>query len=137
MLTRRCIRAPGDGEDAGRYLAAQCFWLIDGNIFKPNGKGSCLITPSASKFELARGDIHLPYCMTDILGLRDMDKLGVDIQVVFRPCFSFTYRRCTLDVAMARATTVSSPRPAPSPAGACAGRCRPFDRGVGERDQVG
>jgi hypothetical protein len=62
------------------YGPRTAFWLIDGNIFpKPNGKGSFrLITPSASKFELARGDIHLPYReMTDIPGrLRDMDKLG-------------------------------------------------------------
>jgi len=73
------------------YGPRNAFWLIDGNIFpKPNGKGSFrLITPSASKFELARGDIHLPYReMTDIPGrLRDMDKLGVDTQVVFPTLF--------------------------------------------------
>ena len=58
------------------YGPRNAFWLIDGNIFpKPNGKGSFrLITPSASKLETSRGDIHLPYReMTDITGrLRDM-----------------------------------------------------------------
>ena len=53
------------------YGPRNAFWLIDGNIFpKPNGKGSFrLITPSASKLELSRGDIHLA-CreMTDIPG---------------------------------------------------------------------
>ena len=43
------------------YGPRNAFWLIDGNIFpKPNGKGSFrLITPSASKLESSRGDIHL------------------------------------------------------------------------------
>ena len=64
------------------YGPRNAFWLIDGNIFpKPSGKGSFrLITPSASKLETSRGDIHLA-CreMTDIAGrLGDMDKLGVD-----------------------------------------------------------
>ena len=90
------------------YGPRNAFWLIDGNIFpKPNGKGSFrLITPSASKFELARGDIHLPYReMTDIPGrLRDMDKLGVDIQVVFPTLFLiYITDDVALDVAMARA----------------------------------
>jgi predicted TIM-barrel fold metal-dependent hydrolase len=90
------------------YGTRNASWLIDGNIFpKPNGKGSFrLITPSASKFELARGDIHLPYReMTDIPGrLRDMDKLGVDIQVVFPTLFLiYITDDAALDVAMARA----------------------------------
>jgi predicted TIM-barrel fold metal-dependent hydrolase len=90
------------------YGPRNAFWLIDGNIFpKPNGKGSFrLITPSASKFELARGDIHLPYReMTDIPGrLRDMDKLGVDVQVVFPTLFLiYITDDAALDVAMARA----------------------------------
>jgi predicted TIM-barrel fold metal-dependent hydrolase len=90
------------------YGPRNAFWLIDGNIFpKPNGKGSFrLITPSASKFELARGDIHLPYReMTDISGrLRDMDKLGVDVQVVFPTLFLiYITDDAALDVAMARA----------------------------------
>jgi hypothetical protein len=62
------------------YGPRNAFWLIDGNIFpKPNGKGSFrLITPSASKLETSRGDIHLAYReMTDIPGrLGDMDKLA-------------------------------------------------------------
>src|SRR5206468_1931540 len=69
------------------YGPRNAFWLIDGNIFpKPNGKGSFrLITPSASKLESSRGDIHLAYReMTDISGrLKDMDKLGVETQVIF------------------------------------------------------
>src|SRR5918992_4940927 len=81
------LKAPEDT----LYGPRNAFWLIDGNIFpKPNGKGSFrLITPSASKLESSRGDIHLA-CreMTDIPGrLNDMDKLSVDTQVVFRTLF--------------------------------------------------
>src|SRR5687768_9927338 len=72
------LKAPEDT----LYGPRNAFWLIVGNIFpKPNGKGSFrLITPSASKLESSRGDIHLAYReMTDIPGrLKDMDKLGVD-----------------------------------------------------------
>ncbi|HWP57804.1 MAG TPA: amidohydrolase family protein [Candidatus Acidoferrales bacterium] len=73
------------------YGPRNAFWLIDGNIFpKPAGKGSFrLITPSAAKLETARGDIHIA-CreMTDIPSrLRDMDKLGVEIQVVYPTLF--------------------------------------------------
>ena len=73
------------------YGPRNAFWLIDGNIFpKPNGKGSFrLITPSASKLELSRGDIHLA-CreMTDIPGrLTDMDKLNVETQIVYPTIF--------------------------------------------------
>jgi predicted TIM-barrel fold metal-dependent hydrolase len=90
------------------YGARNAFWLIDGNIFpKPNGKGSFrLITPSASKLESSRGDIHLAYReMTDIPGrLRDMDKLGVETQVIFPTLFLIYITDDTaLDVAMARA----------------------------------
>ena len=90
------------------YGPRNAFWLIDGNIFpKPNGKGSFrLITPSASKLESSRGDIHLAYReMTDIPGrLKDMDKLGVDKQVVFPTLFLiYITDDVTLDVAMARA----------------------------------
>src|ERR1051325_404987 len=81
------LKAPEDP----LYGPRIAFWLIDGNIFpKPNGKGSFrLITPSATKFESSRGDIHLPYReMTDIPGrLKDMDKLGVQMQVVFPTLF--------------------------------------------------
>ena len=43
------------------YGPRNAFWLIDGNIFpKPAGKGSFrLITPSATKLESSRGDIHI------------------------------------------------------------------------------
>src|SRR5437773_11730662 len=73
------------------YGPRNAFWLIDGNIFpKPNGKGSFrLITPSASKLESSRGDLHLAYReMTDIPGrLKDMYKLGVSMQVIFPTLF--------------------------------------------------
>jgi predicted TIM-barrel fold metal-dependent hydrolase len=90
------------------YGPRNAFWLIDGNIFpKPNGKGSFrLITPSASKLETSRGDIHLAYReMTDIPGrLRDMDKLGVDTQVVFPTLFLIYLTDDTaLEVALSRA----------------------------------
>src|SRR5918996_524451 len=83
------LKAPEDT----LYGPRNAFWLIDGNIFpKPNGKGSFrLITPSGSKLESSRGDIHLA-CreMTDIPArLKDMDKLGVDTQVVFPTLFLF------------------------------------------------
>src|SRR5919106_1088942 len=79
------------GPEDTLYGPRNAFWLIDGNIFpKPNGKGSFrLITPSGSKLESSRGDIHLA-CreMTDIPArLKDMDKLGVDTQVVFPTLF--------------------------------------------------
>ncbi|HSK28360.1 MAG TPA: amidohydrolase family protein [Candidatus Limnocylindria bacterium] len=90
------------------YGPRNAFWLIDGNNFpKPNGKGSFrLITPSASKLELSRGDIHLAYReMTDIPGrLKDMDKLGVDTQVVFPTLFLIYLTDDTaLEVALSRA----------------------------------
>ena len=90
------------------YGPRNAFWLIDGNIFpKPNGKGSFrLITPSASKLETSRGDIHLAYReMTDIPGrLRDMDKLGVQTQVVYPTLFLiYITDDVALDIAMARA----------------------------------
>jgi uncharacterized protein len=89
MYDRRpvLLKAPEDTF----YGPRNAFWLIDGNIFpKPNGKGSFrLITPSASKAELARGDIHLA-CreLTDIPGrLKDMDKLNVDTQIIYPTIF--------------------------------------------------
>jgi uncharacterized protein len=90
------------------YGPRNAFWLIDGNIFpKPNGKGSFrLITPSASKLEQSRGDIHLAYReMTDIPGrLKDMDKLGVETQVVFPTLFLIYLTDDTaLEVALSRA----------------------------------
>lgn len=90
------------------YGPRNAFWLIDGNIFpKPNGKGSFrLITPSASKLETSRGDIHLAYReMTDIAGrLRDMDKLGVEMQIVFPTLFLiYLTDDSALEVALCRA----------------------------------
>jgi predicted TIM-barrel fold metal-dependent hydrolase len=89
MFGRRPIllKAPEDT----LYGPRNAFWLIDGNIFpKPNGKGSFrLITPSASKLETARGDIHLA-CreMTDITGrLKDMDQLNVQTQIIYPTIF--------------------------------------------------
>lgn len=106
MVQRRpvLLKAPEDT----LYGPRNAFWLIDGNIFpKPNGKGSFrLITPSASKLETSRGDIHLPYReMTDIPGrLRDMDKLGVETQVVFPTLFLIYITDDTaLEVALCRA----------------------------------
>ncbi|HEX6176531.1 MAG TPA: amidohydrolase family protein, partial [Candidatus Binatia bacterium] len=98
------LKAPEDT----LYGPRNAFWLIDGSIFpKPNGKGSFrLITPSASKLESSRGDIHLAYReMTDIPGrLKDMDKLGVEKQVVFPTLFLIYITDDTaLDVALARA----------------------------------
>jgi predicted TIM-barrel fold metal-dependent hydrolase len=90
------------------YGPRNAFWLIDGNIFpKPNGKGSFrLITPSASKLETSRGDIHLAYReMTDISGrLKDMDKLGVETQVVYPTLFLiYITDDAALEVALCRA----------------------------------
>ncbi|HXG50402.1 MAG TPA: amidohydrolase family protein [candidate division Zixibacteria bacterium] len=90
------------------YGARNAFWLIDGNIFpKPAGKGSFrLITPSASKLEMSRGDIHLA-CreMTDVRGrLGDMDRLGVEIQVVYPTLFLiYLTDDPALEVALCRA----------------------------------
>ena len=90
------------------YGPRNAFWLIDGNIFpKPNGKGSFrLITPSASKLEMSRGDIHLPYReMTDIPGrMNDMDKLNVATQIVFPTLFLiYLTDDVGLEVALCRA----------------------------------
>ncbi len=73
------------------YGNRNAFWLIDGNIFpKPAGKGSFrLITPSASKLESSRGDIHI--ACREITNtearLADMDRLGVEIQVIYPTLF--------------------------------------------------
>jgi uncharacterized protein len=73
------------------YKERNAFWLIDGAIFpKPAGKASfSLITPSAQKKESGRGDIHLGVReLTDpIARLQDMDKLGVEIQVIYPTLF--------------------------------------------------
>jgi len=73
------------------YKERNAFWLIDGEIFpKPAGKASfSLITPSAQKKESGRGDIHLGVReLTDpIARLKDMDKIGVEIQVIYPTLF--------------------------------------------------
>ena len=73
------------------YKTRNAFWLIDGNIFpKPAGKGSFpLITPSAQEREIARDDMLIA-CreITDVEArLRDMDRLGVETQVVYPTLF--------------------------------------------------
>jgi hypothetical protein len=66
-------------------------WLIDGNIFpKPAGKGSYrLVTPSAQKAEKVRGDIAISSReISDVAArLKDMDRLGVDVQVIYPTLF--------------------------------------------------
>jgi predicted TIM-barrel fold metal-dependent hydrolase len=73
------------------YKERNAFWLIDGEIFpKPAGKASfSLITPSAQKKESVRGDIQLAVReLTDPAArLRDMDKIGVEIQVIYPTLF--------------------------------------------------
>jgi len=73
------------------YKDRNAFWLIDGEIFpKPAGRASfSLITPSAQKKESVRGDIHLAVReLTDPLArLKDMDKIDVEIQVIYPTLF--------------------------------------------------
>ena len=73
------------------YKERNAFWLIDGEIFpKPAGKASfSLITPSAQKKESGRGDIHLSVReLTDPTArLKDMDKIGVEVQVIYPTLF--------------------------------------------------
>src|SRR5437899_12045005 len=106
MYHRRPVIVKGPEDTL--YGPRNAFWLIDGNIFpRPNGKGSFrLITPSASKLESCRGDIHLA-CreMTDIpSSLKDMDKLNVETQVVFPTLFLiYLTDDPALEVALCRA----------------------------------
>jgi predicted TIM-barrel fold metal-dependent hydrolase len=89
MYSRRpiLVRIPDDTW----YKERNAFWLIDGEIFpKPAGKASfSLITPSAQKKESGRGDIHLAVReLTDPAArVRDMDKMGVAIQVIYSTLF--------------------------------------------------
>ena len=89
MVPRRPIRlsAPKDTW----YKDRNAFWLIDGNIFpKPAGRGSFnLMTPSLPGQESERGGMTIP-CreLTDIgARLSDMDKLGIEIQVIYPTLF--------------------------------------------------
>jgi predicted TIM-barrel fold metal-dependent hydrolase len=90
------------------YKERNAFWLIDGEIFpKPAGKASfSLITPSAQKKESGRGDIHLAVReLTDpIARLRDMDKIGVEIQVIYPTLFLvYLTDDAQLEIALCRA----------------------------------
>ncbi len=73
------------------YKDRNTFWLIDGNIFpKPAGKGSYnLMTPSLAGQEAARGGATIPSReLMDIEArLADMDKLGIEIQVIYPTLF--------------------------------------------------
>ena len=106
MYPRRPVLLSGPEDTL--YGPRNAFWLIDGNIFpKPAGKGSFrLITPSATKHESSRGDIHIT-CreMTDIPArLRDMDRLGVERQVVYPTLFLiYITDDVRLEVALCRA----------------------------------
>ena len=73
------------------YRDFNVLWLIDGSIFpKAAGKGGFrIITPTASKREVNRTDIALG-CreLTDVAArLADMDKAGVQTQVVYPTLF--------------------------------------------------
>src|SRR5437899_13011890 len=73
------------------YGPRNAFWLIDGNIFpKPMGRGGFrLITPSETEFESKRTDIQIA-CreLTDVPArLADMDRLGIDQQVIYPTLF--------------------------------------------------
>jgi len=90
------------------YKDRNAFWLIDGEIFpKPAGKGSFnLITPSAQKKESGRGDIHLAVReLTDPAArLRDMDKIGVEAQVIYPTLFLvYLTDDAKLEIALCRA----------------------------------
>ena len=90
------------------YGNRNAFWLIDGNIFpRPAGKGSFrLITPSATKHESSRGDIHIGCreLTNPEARLADMDKLGVELQVIYPTLFLvYLTDDPQLDVALCRA----------------------------------
>jgi predicted TIM-barrel fold metal-dependent hydrolase len=90
------------------YGPRNAFWLIDGNIFpRPAGRGSFrLITPSASKLEASRGDIHIAAReLTDLEPrLRDMDRLEVETQVIYPTLFLvYLTDDVALEVALCRA----------------------------------
>src|SRR5438552_5693582 len=84
------------------------FWLIDANIFpRPNGKGGFrLITPSQTEWESSRTDLQIA-CreMTDIKArLADMDRLGIEQQVVYPTLFLiYLTDDVELEIALCRA----------------------------------
>ncbi len=90
------------------YGARNKFWLIDGNIFpKPSGKGGFrLVTPAASTLETERNDsLVASREITDVgVRLADMDRLGVETQVIYPTLFLVYLTEDTdLDIALAKA----------------------------------
>ena len=84
------------------------FWLIDGFIYpRAFGRaGQALITPAASVKESARTDIAVESReLTDPgLRLKDMDRLGVEVQIVFPTLFlCYLTEDVELEVALYRA----------------------------------
>lgn len=81
------ITAPRDTWYGGR----NAFWLIDGKIVpKPAGKGGItLATPTAADAESRRTDITIGSReLTDVESrLADMDRLNVDVQIVYPTLF--------------------------------------------------
>jgi predicted TIM-barrel fold metal-dependent hydrolase len=79
------------GPEDTLYGKKNVFWLIDGNIFpKPAGKGGfSLITPSESAFQSGRTDIEIGCRELSNVPARlaDMDRLNVDVQVVYPTLF--------------------------------------------------
>ncbi len=94
--------------DDTQYGGRNAFWLIDGNIVpKPAGRaGNTLITPSAAKFQSSRNDIPVESReLTDpLLRIKDMDRLKIDIQVVFPTLFLvYLTDDISLEVALCKA----------------------------------
>ena len=90
------------------YDDSNAFWLIDGDIFpKPSGKGGFrLVTPSAAKSQSSRGDITIASReITDPkVRLADMDRLGIQIQVIYPTLFLiYLTDDPALEVALCRA----------------------------------
>lgn len=90
------------------YKSWNAFWLIDGNIFpKPAGRGGFrLVTPSVSRVQSSRSDIQIGGReITNIdARLADMDRLGIEVQVVYPTLFLvYITDDAELDVALCRA----------------------------------
>ena len=90
------------------YGPRNAFWLIDGNIVpKPNGKGSYrLVTPSATKLESSRSDslIASREITQPDVRLADMDRLGIDVQVIYPTLFLVYLTHDTeLEIALCKA----------------------------------
>ncbi|MFL2668532.1 MAG: amidohydrolase family protein [Alphaproteobacteria bacterium] len=89
MYPRRPVRVSVPEDTL--YGASDVFWLIDGNIFpKPSGMGGFrLVTPSEATSQSSRGDITIASReITDPkIRLADMDRLGIQIQVIYPTLF--------------------------------------------------